>query len=154
MNQDQIQLGAKLIPAFVPVAKTVVSERMNERAMERRKDAELEVIEAKAEHGTHDVQAAAAAAQPQQAVKSQGDTAFEDSIDRMKASEECELCSRLLEGIKSVDPEDRAIALSEFGRFKQSVDDTEDVDAIRDEIQGMTVLKDVMTREFNMVPSE
>ena len=157
VSEDRIQLLAKLMPAVAPVAKTAVSEKMNERAMERRKDAELEVIEAKAEHSNNLSPGAAAAqmtAEPEESVKSQGDSAFERSIDRMKASEDCELCSRLLEGIKSVDPDDRAVALSEAGRFKQSVDDTEDVDAIRAEIQDMTVLKEVMTREFNMVPSE
>lgn len=156
-TKQQIETAAKVVPAVMPIARTIASEKMNERAMRKRKEAELEVIEAKQEYGSGGPAAGAvaeAASEPSESVEEQPDSAFADSIDRMKANEDCELCSRLLEGIKSVDPDDRAVALSEFGRFKQSVDDTEDVDAIRSEIEGMAVLKDVMTREFNMVPSE
>lgn len=156
-TKRQIETAAKILPAVMPIAKTVASERMNERAMRKRKDAELEIIEAKQEVGSGGgaVRAAAAAdAEPSDTVEEQADSAFADSIDRMKAQEDCELCSRLLEGIKSVDPDDRAVALSEYGRFKQSVDDTEDVDAIRSEIEDMTVLQGVMTDQFSMVPGE
>lgn len=154
-TKRQIETAAKILPAVMPIAKTVASERMNERAMKRRKDAELEIIEAKQEVGSGiGAVEAAAASEPADAVEEQPDSAFTDSIDRMKAQEDCDLCTRLLEGIKSVDPADRAVALSEYGRFKQSADDTEDVGEIREEIEGMTVLRDVMTREFNMVPSE
>jgi len=156
-TKRQIETAAKILPAVMPVAKTLASERMNERAMRKRKEAELEVIEAKQEYGSGGGVAQAAAAaetQPAESVEEQPDSAFADSIDRMKAQEDCELCSRLLEGIKSVDPDDRPVALSEFGRFKQSVDDTEDVDAIRSEIDDMTVLRDVMTDQFSMVPGE
>lgn len=154
-TRQQIELAAKVAPAVMPIARTIASEKMNERAMRKRKEAELEVIEAKQEHGSGGAGLAPATdAAPDDAVEEQPPDAFSESVDRMIADEDCDLCSRLLEGIKSVDPGDRAVALSEYGRFKQSADDTEDVSEIRDEIQGMTVLKDVMEDQFRMTPGE
>ncbi len=51
-TKRQIETAAKILPAVMPIAKTVASERMNERAMRKRKDAELEIIEAKQEVGS------------------------------------------------------------------------------------------------------
>jgi len=88
--------------------------------------------------------------EPEREVVEQPDDAFNQSIDEMKAAEDCELCGQLLEGIKSLEPENRPVALSEYGRFQQSVEDTDDVDAIRDELENLPVLKRVLEREFNM----
>ncbi len=155
VTEKQVRAVADAIPAIAPVCRTVLKNRLQMRAMEREKDAELEVIQAKQELGDdRGLGAESAAAAAADRVEQQQEDAFAASIDRMKQNEDCELCSRLLSGIARVDPEDRAVALSEYGRFKQAVDDTEDVDTIREEIEGMEVLEDVMLREFNMNPSE
>jgi len=160
MDQQQIETATKLLPAFVPLIRVTAQEKMNERAMTRRKDAEIEMIEAKkSAAGSRDVFGAVAEAkadpdpEPEQTVVQQERDEFADSVDRMIANEDCDLCATLLEGIKDVDPSDRAVALSQFGRFKQSTDDAADAAEVRDEIEGMSVLREVMVREFNMAPS-
>lgn len=155
VTEEQIEAAASALPALAPICRTVLNNRIQLRAMERQKDAELEVIEAKKEFG--DTRAFAGPATPPDTadrVREQDEDAFQESIERMKAQESCDLCARLLDGIARVDAADRAVALAEYGRFKQAVDDTDDAAAVRDEIGEMTVLRDVMEREFNMAPSE
>lgn len=156
-SNEKIELAAKLMPAVTPLAKVVAEEKMNERAMRRRKDAEIELIEAKNEHGTDPFESMAATAATEspeaEAVEQQSQSEFNQSIDDLIADEDCELCAQLLEGVKEIEPRKRPQALAEYGRFKQSTADTDDVEAIRAEIEEMTVLREVMLQEFNMAPS-
>jgi len=152
LTPRKIQLATEAIPAVAPIAKTVINERMQMRAFERQKEAEMEVVRAKNEYGQPSIPTTTT--QPQQKVVEQSADAFEDSIDEMVAAEDCSVCSQLLEGIKSLEPENRPVALSEYGRFQQSVEDTDDVDAIRGELEDLPVLKRVMESEFNMVGVE
>jgi hypothetical protein len=157
LSENQIRLAAEAVPAVAPVAKTLLNNRLQMRAMERQKEAEIELVEAK-----QNVEGDAApspmglsdTSDPSESVEQQTDDAFAESIEAMKRDEECDLCARLLDGFTRLDRQDRPVALAEYGRFKQAVDDTEDVDAIRDEISRMTVLEDVMVRELNMNPAE
>ena len=158
MDQQKIEAAAKIIPAFAPLLRVTAQEKMSERAMTRRKNAEMDIIEAKqSAGGSQDAVGAIAETQvrsePEQTVVQQERDEFGDSVDRMIANEDCDLCATLLEGIKDVDPSDRAVALSQFGRFKQSTDDAADAAEVRSEIEGMSVLREVMVREFNMAPS-
>jgi len=156
MDQEKLEAAAKLLPAFTPIARVTVQEKMNERAMQRKKDAEIEVIEAKQDVSgglVESVGSIESESEPEQTVVQQESDEFEQSIERLIADEDCDLCKRLLEGIKDVEPSKRAQVLSEYGRFKQSTADTDDVDVIRAEIEKMDVLRDVMVREFNMAPS-
>lgn len=159
-HQQKIELAAKIMPAVTPLAKVVAQEKMEERAMNRRKDAEIELIEAKREAGAGSSDpfgsfgATAATESPEaDVVKQQSDDEFNESVDELITDEDCELCSQLLEGIKDIEPRKRPIALAEYGRFKQSTSETDDVDEIRAEIEEMTVLREVMVSEFNMAPS-
>jgi len=156
LTRRQIQLATKALPAVAPIAKTFMNDRMQMRALERQKEAEMEVVRAKNEYGqsTMPMPTSQRAPEPEQQVVDQSDGAFEQSIDEMVAAEDCELCSQLLEGIKSLDAERRPMALSEYGRFQQSVEDTDDVAAIREGLDDMPVLKEVMQAEFNMVGVE
>ena len=156
-TERQIRLAAEAMPALAPLCRTMLEEKLNERAMERRKDAELELIEAKQQVDSGPGASLQISSQQsetrdtEQQVIQQDQSVFDDSIDQLQREEDCGLCARLLDGIRDVDPEDRARALSEYGRFKQSVDDTDDVSQIRDEVDEMPVLKEVMETEFNMV---
>jgi len=158
-KQEKIKLAAKFMPAVTPLAKVVAQEKMNERAMRRRKDAEIELIEAKREAGSGggafgSFGATAATESPEaEVVEEQSQSEFSDSIDDLIADEDCQICSKLLGGVKDIEPRKRPQALAEYGRFKQSTADTDDVDEIRSEIEDMTVLREVMLQEFNMAPS-
>jgi hypothetical protein len=156
-TDDKVELAAKIMPAVTPLAKVFAEEKLNERAMRRRKDAELEVIEAKNKAGGGTFgsfgQTAATESPEADVVEQQSQSEFEDSIDGLIADEDCELCSQLLEGIKDISPQKRPQALAEYGRFKQSTADTDDVEEIRAEIEEMGVLREVMLQEFNMAPS-
>jgi len=160
-QQEKIELAAKIMPAVTPLAKVVAQEKMNERAMRRRKDAEIELIEAKREAGAGaggdpfgSFGATAATESPEaEVVEEQSQSEFNESIDDLIADEDCQICSKLLEGVKEIEPRKRPVALAEYGRFKQSTADTDDVDEIRSEIEDMTVLREVMVSEFNMAPS-
>jgi hypothetical protein len=152
LTRRQIQLASKALPAVAPIAKTFMNDRMQMRALERQKEAEMEVVRAKNEYGQSTMPMRTP--EPEERVVEQSDDAFEQSIDEMIAAEDCELCGQLLEGIKSLEAENRPVALSEYGRFQQSVEDTDDVDAIRDELQNLPVLQRVLEREFNMEASE
>ena len=156
-TSEKIELAAQLMPAVTPLAKVVAEEKLNERAMQRRKDAELELIEAQndASSGTFGSFGQTAATESPEAkqVEQQTQSEFNESIDALIADEDCDLCSQLLEGIKEIDPRKRPQALAEYGRFKQSTADTDDVEQIRAEIEEMGVLRGVMLQEFNMAPS-
>lgn len=152
LTRRQIQLASKALPAMAPIAKTFMNDRMQMRALERQKEAEMEVVRAKNEYGQSSIPMRTS--EPEERVVEQSGDAFEQSIDEMIAAEDCELCSQLLEGIKSLEAENRPVALSEYGRFQQSVEDTDDVDAVRDELQDLPVLQRVLEREFNMEASE
>lgn len=156
LTRRQIRLASKALPAVAPIAKTFMNDRMQMRALERQKEAEMEVVRAKNEYAQPAIPMTASqrTPQPEQQVVEQSDDAFEQSIDEMIAAEDCELCGQLLEGIKSLDAEQRPVALSEYGRFQQSVEDTDDVAAIREGLDDMPVLKEVMRQEFNMVGVE
>jgi hypothetical protein len=144
----KIRIATEALPAVAPIARTYLNDKMQMRALERQKEAEMEVVRAKNEYGQQPIPMGSS--EPEREVVEQPDDAFEQSIDEMKAAEDCELCGQLLEGIKSLEPENRPVALSEYGRFQQSVEDTDDVDAIRDELENLPVLKRVLEREFNM----
>lgn len=144
----KIRIATEALPAVAPIARTYLNDKMQMRALERQKEAEMEVVRAKNEYGQQTIPMGSS--EPEREVVEQPDDAFEQSIDEMKAAEDCELCGQLLEGIKSLEPENRPVALSEYGRFQQSVEDTDDVDAIRDELENLPVLKRVLEREFNM----
>ena len=156
-TNDKIELAAKIMPAVTPLAKVVAQEKMSERAMRRRKDAEIELIEAKNEMGGGAFgsfgQTAATESPEAKEVEKQSQSEFNESIDALIADEDCDLCSQLLEGIKEIDSRKRPQALAEYGRFKQSTADTDDVEEIRAEIEEMGVLREVMLQEFNMAPS-
>lgn len=155
LSDDNVQTAAKLLPALAPVAKTLMNSRMQMNALERKKEAELDIVEAKQNVSQRPLQFSTTSQQmPEQQVVQQPAGAFDDSIDEMIADEDCDICTRLLAGIKDVADTERAVALSEYGRFKQAVDDTEDVSAIRDQVADMPVLERIMRREFNMIPSE
>jgi len=158
IDKQKIELAAAVAPILAPVARVTVNEKMQERQMRKKKEAEIELIETKRSvSGGQPVgglqTGAAGGSQQTEAVQRQSDGEFEQSIERLIADEDCDLCKRLLEGIKDVEPSKRAQVLSEYGRFKQSTADTDDVDVIREEIEKMDVLRDVMVREFNMAPS-
>jgi len=144
----KIRIATEALPAVAPIARTYLNDKMQMRALERQKEAEMEVVRAKNEYGQQAIPMGSP--EPEREVVEQSTDAFEQSIDEMKAAEDCELCGQLLEGIKSLEPENRPVALSEYGRFQQSVEDTDDVDAIRDELENLPVLKRVLEREFNM----
>lgn len=149
----QIRMATEALPAVAPIARTYLNDKMQMRALERQKEAEMEVVRAKNEYGQQP-SFPTTPTEPQQQVVEQTDDAFEQSIDDMISDEDCELCAKLLEGIKSLDADRRPVALSEYGRFKQSVEDTADVAAVREEVSNFTALRDVMRAEFNMVGVE
>jgi hypothetical protein len=156
-TNEKIELAAQLMPAVTPLAKVFAEEKLNERAMQRRKNAELELIEAQNEANTDTFgsfgQTAATESPEAKQVEQQTQSEFNESIDALIADEDCDLCSQLLEGIKEIDPRKRPQALAEYGRFKQSTADTNDVEEIRAEIEEMGVLREVMLQEFNTAPS-
>jgi len=156
-TNEKVELAAKIMPAVTPLAKVFAEEKLNERAMRRRKDAELEVIEAKQDAGSGTFgsfgQAAATESPEADVVEQQSQSEFEESVDGLIADEDCELCARLLEGVKDIDSRKRPQALAEYGRFKQSTAETDDVEEIRAEIEEMGVLREVMLQEFNMAPA-
>lgn len=160
LSDDEVQAAASIIPALAPVCKTLMTNRMRMDAMERKKDAEVEVVEAKqraaggVQRSSPSQQQSVSQQPPEQQVVKQSDAAFDDSIDQMIDDEDCQVCARLLDGVKRVDDGKRAIALSEYGRFKQAVDDTQDVEAIRDQVAELPVLESIMMSEFNMEPAE
>jgi len=158
LDREQVELMAKLAPAVLPLVKTGVDQRLQERQMERRKETELELIEARQSAETTTAPTptttpTADAADTTQRVQQQSDDEFAASIDDLIADEDCDLCCKLLEGIKEIEPSKRPQALAEYGRFKQSSAETNDVDEIRSEIEKMDVLREVMMQEFNMAPS-
>jgi len=157
-QQEKIELASKLMPAVTPLAKVFAEEKLNERAMKRRKNAEMDLIEAKHQASSGGVfgsfgETAATESAEADAVANQSDDEFSESVDDLIEDEDCDLCARLLEGVKDIDPRNRPRALAEYGRFKQSTADTDDVEEIRAEIEEMTVLREVMVSEFNMAPS-
>jgi len=166
MNRQQVQLASAVIPAVAPLARATISERMQLKAMERQKEMELDLIRAKREVGDRGGsvlrQTGAPAPRPEpepeprrdtQRVVEKGEDEFSESIDALIGDEDCDMCVKLLEGIKNIDSHKRPQALAEYGRFKQSVDDAASVDDVREQLEDLSVLKEVMQAEFNMAPS-
>lgn len=150
MEQDHIELVGAVAPALVPVAKTVTQNRMQRKRMETRKEHDLEIVEAKQE-SQHTGTSTPPMPDPSPDRGHADDDAWENSLDRLKSGEECDMCRTLIEGMRDLPPEDRATALTEFGRFKQAVDDTDDVAEVREVVGSLPLLKRIMEDEFGMV---
>lgn len=153
LSQDQLVLLRELGPVLASLARTEFEQRKKLKMLERQKQQEIEVIEAKqqSEQSTNGIdveslqQTATTTATP-------SDDWFEDSLQTLKDKETCDICMMILESIEDVPVEDRAQAIAEYGQFKQSLSESKDESEVRELLYETDVLIDVVRDEFNLAP--
>jgi hypothetical protein len=148
---------AALAPTVAEAGSTVVKHRLEERELERRREHELELVEARSEseagsgrrEATREAHRPRAGEDTTEGGKRTGD-AVSAAVESLSSDEDCGVCRKLLSGIERIDDDERrGYALVEYGRFKQSVGDGASADEIRDELREMDVLDDVLADVFS-----
>jgi len=149
MDQEQAEVAGALIPALIPVVRVVAQDRMRKRRLEQKKETGMELIEARNQAQSKPTP------DPQEIVVTGGggggedtESEWDESIRRVQERQDCEVCEGLLDGVLKLPPEDRGQALTEFGRFRRSLDDTSDMEAVRDELEDMPALKRALEEQF------
>lgn len=149
MDQEQAEVVGALVPALIPVVRVVAQDRMRKRRLEHKKETGMELIEARNQAQQTNQQPV----DPQQFASDDGDdggddSKWDESIRRVQERQDCEVCEQLLDGVMELPPEERGQGLTEFGRFRQSIDDTQDMEKVREELEGMPALKRALEEEF------
>jgi hypothetical protein len=150
MDRNQVELASALISATVPVARTMVNQKMRERRLENQKESQIEILEAKERADTGG--GSDLAEQMAAATASEDSSDWDESIRQLQAQTDCEVCSSLLDGIRELPAEDRGLAISEYGRFQDQLEHA-DEDEIRETLEQSPALRRALELEFGQAPS-
>jgi hypothetical protein len=154
MNQRTAQQLGQLAPALVPVARTVTEYYMTQKQLHQQREAQLELVEARAEHTDTrrrrvPAEPAPAPQEPEESTSREPVDGTEEAVERLRERTDCEICDEILQGIGDLPPAEQGVALTEYGRFRGRVEDDAPMDEIRAALSDAPKLKSIMADRFN-----
>lgn len=157
VDEQHAETLGTFLPVLLPVAKTAVVNGMKHRRLEKQKEHELELVELRQQQDQRRQPAPQPTPPDPQPVTDEEspDDTLSASLDALIEEEDCQVCTRLLEGVRNLDDDElRARAIVEYGKFKGSLDGGADADDLAEELRDLPTLRMVMEREFNTDLSE
>lgn len=137
----------QLAPAAVPLLQLAADYYLENKKMEQRGEIELQKAEARAEQlqGLREVQ------QRQPQIRNDRQTAPE-TIEQMKAETDCSFCHEILDSIATLPQDRREMALAEYGRFQNAIEDGAAQDDLEDVLRETDQLRAVIEEELKVFP--
>lgn len=152
MDQRRANLLAEAMPAIVPVGRAFIQYYMEERQIDKRTEAQQEIIEARQEAQQH---RQPEPREPQPASPSpatdtgRGDTGpemgpLDEKIDSLVASETCSTCSAALRGIKGEPRDVQERGIDEYHELKRVAKRSDGPGEVSDYLESTDVIGDAM----------
>lgn len=137
-KRDVVAGGAGLLGTL---ARELLSHRTQMQQLEEKKKMELELARARQESGGDADDPPRSEPEPSRTRQSPDLSA---AIRDLRRRDDCATCQTLLEAIEQADPETQAIALTEYGRFKQAMEAGASEEELRRILRSSETLEDLL----------
>lgn len=156
-TRELIENGSSLVGTLL---KEMLIHRNKVQVMEQRKENELELAKARAEHGQQRQEAQMRPSEPDEpAPPTDGVQAphepvsatpaeIEEALDELIEDEMCDVCRELLIALKERPAKQQVKGVMEYGTFKQNLDDGAGVEQLKETIRETTILHDIFQQKY------
>lgn len=116
-KRELVKTGTSVVGSFI---HDMLTHRNNMKQIREEKEMEVELARARQNAGSNSPSTEETVTEASGGV---GRSGVADAIADLRAREDCETCQQLLEAIEHADAHTQAVALTEYGRFRQKMDE-------------------------------